>query len=365
MNKQSDKTQLTGLITVRFFGSMIVLLYHLSGQWPILTKVKFFFNPAVLALFFMLSGFILAYNYLPKHFTAIEFWIARGARIAPLYFFGLLIALPQVIALCARRGHPLFPKALPSLFLLQSWFPGSALLWNAPGWSLSAETFFYMLFPFILLPVANLFRRSFLLAFVIFWLLGTVPVLTFAFAQPVGVATETSPALLLGMFKHNPIIRLPEFILGIGLGTLYHDGWRCPSPRLVAAISTLGLAGMFVLCRNLPYPADYNAFYAPLLGVALLALASQQDMLSNRLLVLLGNCAYSIYLLHWPLQYFWIRYAAGRIPHGFSNIAYIASTIIIAVISYKLIEVPGRKLIQKLASNKRTSGAKHALSGMC
>ena len=33
--------------------------------------------------------------------------------------------------------------------LVQAYVPSWAMAWNPPGWSLSAETFFYVLFPWI------------------------------------------------------------------------------------------------------------------------------------------------------------------------------------------------------------------------
>src|SRR4051812_45730838 len=48
--------------------------------------------------FFVLSGFILAYTYLPQRGTGFQrtFWVARFARIYPVYVLGLLLVVPFV-----------------------------------------------------------------------------------------------------------------------------------------------------------------------------------------------------------------------------------------------------------------------------
>jgi peptidoglycan/LPS O-acetylase OafA/YrhL len=109
-------------------------------------------------VFFVLSGFVLAYNYdLGKRWdgrSIARFAVARFSRIYPAYCIGLLLVMPFVVYRLARAFSldALSVEALTGFLnwtLLQSWIPQMALTWNDPGWSLSNEAFFYLCFPFI------------------------------------------------------------------------------------------------------------------------------------------------------------------------------------------------------------------------
>ena len=111
------------------------------------------------ALFFLLSGFILSYTYEGhvegrKEFAS--FWEARFARIYPVYFLALLLALPF-------QHRLTLGSASSVIFMVQAWNPlhrewaGS---WNYPAWSLSVEAFFYVFFPFIQRQISRMSDRA-------------------------------------------------------------------------------------------------------------------------------------------------------------------------------------------------------------
>jgi len=73
--------------------------------------------------FFVSSGLLLTYKY-GERFDRDEmqygkFWLGRGARLLPVYFLGLLVALPVLL-----HTHTAAPgKMFLTVFLLQAWFP--------------------------------------------------------------------------------------------------------------------------------------------------------------------------------------------------------------------------------------------------
>src|SRR5262249_22941186 len=101
----------------------------------------------------------------------------------------------------------------------QSWFP-STLDLNLASWSLSVEAFFYLLFPMFLPLLARLNRmalwRVILATWAAFGLLLTLIWLTQA---RYGVLWWWSSAV-----RYNPLVSIPEFIVGIGLGLLFLRG---------------------------------------------------------------------------------------------------------------------------------------------
>ena len=110
---------LTGL---RFFAAIAVVACHYSLFWrtgavsvPWLATLMGNGNLGV-NIFFILSGFILTYTYLPVDAvmkgTLFNFYIARVARIVPVYFLALAVA---AVPLWWRGGAPEAPQGAACL----------------------------------------------------------------------------------------------------------------------------------------------------------------------------------------------------------------------------------------------------------
>ncbi len=120
-------------------------------------------------LFFVLSGFILAYQYLDRFPKArgdyLGFLVKRLARIYPTQIFtlGMLVA---VVAGGSFIGVSISEPqnftalgAIQDALLIRGWFVPTQG-WNFPSWSLSAEWFAYLLFPVVCATVVAAARRS-------------------------------------------------------------------------------------------------------------------------------------------------------------------------------------------------------------
>ena len=103
------------LTSLRFIFAMMVFgahCYVIDNHFDI----HFFKEGFVgVSFFFMLSGFIIAYNYQKKFsenkITKRTFWVVRIARIYPLHWLTLLIA----VALCNSIGNYRLVQAFPRL----------------------------------------------------------------------------------------------------------------------------------------------------------------------------------------------------------------------------------------------------------
>ena len=109
------------------------------------------------SFFFILSGFIIAYNYQQKlverKVSKRQFWVARIARIYPLHIATLL-----GVAVIGNLLHPMgwgegLRHFIPALFLLHPFVPRMDYFFyfGSPSWSLGCEQLFYLLFPFLAL----------------------------------------------------------------------------------------------------------------------------------------------------------------------------------------------------------------------
>ncbi len=140
------RSPLHALTALRFVAAARVVIFH-TGPRPSGAPnwyVSLIDNGHVgVNLFFLLSGFILTYNYLDDvsflQRSKRGFWGARLARVYPVYALGLLIWAPFLlknIAAAAREGNLLIAEVgslVLAPLLLQSWTPWTAAIWNSPG----------------------------------------------------------------------------------------------------------------------------------------------------------------------------------------------------------------------------------------
>src|SRR6476661_1182191 len=101
MSKRGARALLPALTGVRFFAAFYVVLFHFT-LWYFAAAPQWVRNIVSsgyvgVDLFFVLSGFVLTYTYLvpgASHVPRREFWVARIARIYPMYLVALALALP-------------------------------------------------------------------------------------------------------------------------------------------------------------------------------------------------------------------------------------------------------------------------------
>ncbi len=345
---------IASLTAIRFIASLWVVLYHLLPVMQSGSALPALFPRIILcgymgvSFFFILSGFILAYSYAARPLKAGRFWRARAARILPMYLVSLALAAPFFLRAVVHGALSLFPALITAPLLLQAWLPG-ATDWNPPGWSLSCEAFFYFSFPAVLPVCIKVFRSKMRWpAFAALWLLATAPALIFAIFHRYGIHDHVFG---LDQVKYNPLLRLPEFLLGIGAGILFFDGLRIPRPRIVIfAIAALILAIVAITSGN-PYPAFHNGIFAPLIALLLLALASAPKFMGSPTLILLGEASYSLYLIHTPLRdicsiaFHKLHLVPGSVLFG---LVYLTGSVLASVAAYKYIEVPAKRWLLDL-----------------
>ena len=167
------------------------------------------------SFFFILSGFIIAYNYqkklLEKTTTKRTFWIARIARIYPLHLLTLLIAACIGGYVQYSDTMDWIKHVVASTFLLQPFFPSANYFFsfNSPSWSLGCEQLFYFCFPLII-PFLNSKRNLCITLFVCL------------LVMLIGMHL-TPEEQIKGYWYVNPITRLPDFFVGVLLYQLYQS----------------------------------------------------------------------------------------------------------------------------------------------
>jgi peptidoglycan/LPS O-acetylase OafA/YrhL len=361
---RAGRPQLPALTGVRFVAALLVVLLHAHSALrlglPAALRPVVASGQLSVTLFFVLSGFILVYTYSRDGrpgkvgVSPAAFWRARFARIYPVYALGLLLDAPFFLGAWLGGGlHLSGPVTLVlAPTLLQAWTPPSACVWNCPGWSVSAEAFFYVLFP-ALLPVAfTLSRRGVWAGLGPLWLLSVLPVVG-ALLVPLTLPRGVPP---LEVLYYGPLFRLPEFVLGMTLAQRFLRA--PPAPRhaavarwsAVAVLAVLIGAGPELMSNNLRNVLAIPAFAALIWGLApgrgRLAAA-----LGRSVPVYLGEISYGLYILHAPVLDLAVAlggrtWTSGR-PGALILAALLGALVLLAGVTYRFVERPAQAALRR------------------
>lgn len=345
--------KILALTSVRFFAAFYVMLFH---SFPRVSTPGFYrgvFQNLIgmgyigVNFFFVLSGFILAIVYLKdkKPVNKRRFLVARFARIYPLYFAAMLLDTPHFLHVQLQIFHLSLRQAVVSFFvtagLLQTWLSVGWL--NPPGWSLSAEAFFYLLFPWLGAVVWKIRGKLVLPVSVLIYLAG------------LGVICGLNRVQSSDHVRFNPLPHVFVFVLGILLARLYV--WTEESPERSRRLDSLSPWLLMVsVLATIAVPIFHlvtsewllqHGLLTPLFAVIVLACSSKNRVItmlfSHRWLILLGEASYGIYLMHVPV---FSIFRASIVRYGMPvYLLYVATTIGLSIMSYYLLEIPARRWI--------------------
>ncbi|WP_018277527.1 acyltransferase [Teredinibacter turnerae] len=323
--------KLEALTSLRFFAALMVLCSHLrflaesDNSLVKLIYDKVFWEGYIgVTFFFILSGFILSFAYQQRlQSQQIGFWeymSARIARIYPLHIVTWLLALPLVFFLVPSSTESL-ATYLANGVLIQSYFPDRAIHFSAniPSWSLSDEMFFYLLFPFLLRCGTRV-------------LLGLVVVLlAWHFAIALSELSEQRKHFYNYVF---PLARLLDFVIGLLLFRWYKQVWK-PLPESKATliqVGALGLLAVFFAVKGvIPQALRFDVFYILPMALVIAAFATDRGLLAkalqHRILVLLGEASFALYLTHHLV----IRYAEVAADNWGWPMGAVAATVLLVV----------------------------------
>jgi peptidoglycan/LPS O-acetylase OafA/YrhL len=284
------------LTSLRFVAAFCIVIRHTRDLFPSQHST---FECLELGVdcFFILSGFILCHAHgsmgLGKD-ARYNFYVKRLARIYPVHVFTLFIGLGiycLYVALGFRHKFALLQilyTVVMYLCLVQavSLYPDPARL-NSPSWSISAEWFAYLLFPFF----AHLMARCRMAPGVVLGMVICIFAMFWIACQLLAGRELTSLGYDFGVFRI-----MPEFVLGIAL---YHVGrhWRMP----IDARAGFWVNASFIilaLIASFPKYVTVMALGSLILMAAEMAKQERNNILSGPVAVYLGEISYSMYMIH-------------------------------------------------------------------
>lgn len=273
-------------------------------------------------LFFVISGFCLAYPILRKRFETgvvkfdvLQFFCRRVIRIVPVYWVAFLALLVVSLIVVARGGEVPWPTVkMPTSFgngVAQLFFLNSATNLSGSFWTLAVEFRWYLMFPIVM------------------WLYMRWPLTIYALMI-------AAPAI----YWFTPVERLdfatlPGFLLGVIAADLAVRGSRmnrfAPALFVLAVLASLLLEPKVHLAYIVQNQIWWQvaAFFLVLAGVAN---ATFQRVLAHPALAWIGMAAYSIYLYHDPVEA-WYAYSGGQ-----NLILSIVAGVLIGALGWLLVE---------------------------
>lgn len=344
------------LTSLRFFAAFYVVLFHtvslgfgdaISGT--IVERILSLGYISV-SFFFLLSGYILAMVYLRDGATVrkANFYAARFARVYPLFFLTLLADTPFV--LWSRAGQFGWSSAIlrtgatfgAHVLMLQAWLPGLRGI-DQPNWSLSVETLFYLIFPFLGVLLWRTRGVTLWLSAAVLWISSQVAVWL------------VTPHVSVTTVKFFPLLHVGTFALGILLARWQQwkrlkDGASPKSAATLAMALSIGVAMLAAAIyeSDLLPQSNLNAgLLSPAFALMIWACSGSSSLpsrlLSAKWLVILGESSFGLYLIHVPVLHLFeaLHWEGSRLLYP----VYLAVCIGLSVMSFYVVETPTRKWI--------------------
>jgi len=372
MQKPKRLNALTGL---RCFAALNILFFHFSD--PTRFNFHFYipipFRPAPytfqillapvvnagfvsVSYFILLSGFVLAYNYSGKaragELDAKRFYLARFTRLYPIYFLSLILAWWMLPREWAAHSHGMFwAGVVLTPILVQGWIPSIATFLNTPAWTMSAESFYYVIFPWMAKwkKPEHIWHHIGKLTAV--WLLGMVPGALYMAFNPDSIAhpDRWSYGPWLQALKYTPYAHVFSFVFGVLLAELDEVVPRQGKLRVfLGLLGFIGIYGLLLLGPLVPYAIIHDGLLMPLFACIVLGLAGENWLsraLGIRPLVFVGEASYCLYLLHFNL---WTLLHSSGILQRTGLIRFdpwisYAALIVLALLALHFVEKPAQK----------------------
>ncbi len=343
---------------VRFLAACLVYIYH-SNQRLLVEEIlpASNFGHSSVIVFFVLSGFVIAYVTDTKEYNWTSYWASRLSRVYS-------VALPAIVLtpVLDTVGRSLFPalyadypfdqfviRSLSSFFFTNEiWFISITSFSNVPYWSICYEIWYYIAFGILMfmphkmamalmiLLAAALGPKVILLAPV--WGMGVV---LYYWRRPTQLSVQASWWLLWGT--------------SLAIVLFHYFG---VSPAITDWLENLMGPEMHrELTFSKFFPADYilgvlvAANFAAMRNVAVRI--ERFFLVAERPIKTLASYTFTLYLLHQPLFLFWAAVLRGN-PKG--HVYWLATTILMAVSVW---------LIGYFTENKRHAARRYLEKVLC
>lgn len=312
-------------------------------------------------VFFVLSGFIIAYNYADRFErfrgrTYGNFLLARFGRIYPVHLVTLVIVAVLVVA--ASVAHVTLSAAAKytpwdfgaNVLMLQAISPFEAV--NGPAWSICCEAAAYLAFPGLALLLPRLRTAAAGLGAA-----AATAVVGAAAMFLLATSTDGSPTGAVLWFR---------ILFEFSCGALLFAGWRRLRARRGRGWDVVAVAaGLALLTALAAFPAGsaLSLLLLPLIALFVLGCASSVGFLarflSSRFMRWGGRISYSVYMTHFIVLMIvgkilpWDHFAGSSLLVRLAvMVGYYAVVVAVGAGMYHLVEEPARKQIRRWSGSR-------------
>ncbi|HUS00834.1 MAG TPA: acyltransferase [Chitinophagaceae bacterium] len=356
MKAPGNNTYFPSLTGVRAIAAYMVFIHHYRpfNINYFSKEIHFFFNEfhVGVTLFFVLSGFLIAYRYSElNQFNFRNYMVNRIARIYPMYLILTTITFLSYFIIKEENSIHNLIIYFANITFTRGFFENIVFSGIAQGWSLTVEETFYLLAPVFFLLIK---RKKINLVILPLLSIATGLLLVAIFGNINFYGFFGSNDL---MFNYTFFGRAFEFFIGITLAVIYKQKLLRTTKisftyigLLMILISVYGLTlfkGDFDYGIRHPFGKFINTFFLPLFGVAFFYLGLLREktivskLLATNLFVLLGKSSYIFYLIHIGI---FATLIYRLIPNDFILFLLIN---ILSVLMFKYIEDPLNLYIRK------------------
>lgn len=328
---------------LRFFAALsVVALHALAGAMDYLGRAPLLGRPAVgqygVDLFFVISGFIIAWIAYARERAPGPFLLRRIQRVVPAYwiytllFFGaqlLITALNPSMFRSQASSFELFVRSMT----FSSWLDGSGFKPTLPpGWTLEYEMFFYALFAAAMLVSK---RPALIVTFVFGAIILSAATVLRGASGP------------LADFLFNPL--LFDFIFGMFCAQMLID-----RRQALAMAPVMLMLPVLVIAGLVPWYSRVVLGGVPallLVGTAVWLDLRRGPLTSRagRLLEHLGDASYSIYLVHGITQAIFLKigWFARWMPVELLALLVTLGSVATGYVMYWVVERPIRRWFEQ------------------
>ncbi|MEA3067705.1 MAG: hypothetical protein QOK41_1112 [Sphingomonadales bacterium] len=414
--------ELTGL---RFIAAFSVLIAHgistiLGAREP---GPAYWLSQASgfgMTLFFVLSGFVIHFNYATlittRGFRGIAFYLwARLARLYPLFILTLSInimlsrSFVELWAGHSERFSRLLGGLPYFLVFVQSWIyapiDGVPMIGTIGGgspltWSISTEWFFYLAYVLMAFVVLRLSRPTTILLAAVGFSFAWIAAASTLYDQTPDVdawavvryganaatTTDLQESFVRWLAYMSPYARIGEFILGCLVAQLYVRLRDRQVTRLELTFGKTGLAMAIVsvpvityamyspdVGQNLFRKLNMNFALAPSAAFLIFCAIRYESLIARalrtRACLALGEASYSIYLIHYVVLMIVVSSSAAAIapaaavtPKSVLELIVVLMVILLLSLqTYAYYEAPARRRLRRLWGPS-AAGGRHALA---